>query len=1094
MNRFTTVAGLCVAVAGLATPAQGQDCTEFLIQGEFEDYCMQHGKLIKGIEDFEESNVPPGAGMKVALPAPLRGNVPNVDAAGFGFPDGLAEKNLIIQDNVFPDPNPPSPDPSGSPHALYVLGTGAPYNANSKKVGEDLFNEVPPINASLDLIFTDPNHTGIGFELSRFGDPPFGGWHISVYDMADTEIGKFMVPAPPTAEPSKSFWGIWCDVPIGRINIWDEDSPAPDAIDNIQMWMEQTPVCPCDCAIPRNKAVDVVDFLALLAQWGTPGSCDCAQPPNGVVDVVDFLALLAAWGPCPTPINDECTSQEPIDKTDPEGTTTVHFDMYGATPSPEPYKCLADNPTHKDTWYCLTNATGQTVGVTITTNIQLYIEVNDGCGCPPGPVIACGEGPLGTEQFPMDPGQQVLIRLIDWLDLPNDGLKGSMFISNKVIFDGVNFFDDPGLFDEEIAAQGKFSKGSWAFKPDYVPAGTAPIPVDDILDINTHPVNAPDVWITAGGDDLWPPEIDNVQFSSNLNPQGTLQPAGTAGMAYLKPGSVPDIDNNALTEANDVDLVASFDIISGPPAGDNHTAMALELVSWDYNGIDDVVDIHITVFDKNEQVIGTHLVSGMQPFPKAFVGIVTKDPSITIGRVDIWDEWCSHEGISFIELFYQEPPPQVNFFTDEALFRDEIDAQGKFSKGSWAFKPDYIPVGTPPLLVDDILDITTHQINAPGVWWDGQVDLWPPEIDNVQFSSNVNPQGTFQPYGLGGMAYLKPGAVPDIDNNALTEAVEDVIASFDIISGPPANDNHTAMALELVSWDYNGINDPVVMHISVYDKNEMEIGKFLLTGVQPFPKQFLGIVTKDPSVTIGRVDIWDETCSHEGISFIELFQQEPPPPVNFFTDLDEFYAAINDAGKIDKFNWDFSPHDDPTGFVTLGDPLDITTHGANTNDPWTDDAGNDLWPGTVDNVQFSANMTPRQPLTPRGVDGLVFDVHSAANNLLQANHLEDSFDIISGLPFGANHTGLAMEIYMDGGPIPSPIHITVYDKADMEMGELVITYQGAKAFVGILTKDPDITIGRVDIWAESSGWEGVSWISAFWQPPAAPRLRAFNGP
>ncbi|MHC4590151.1 MAG: hypothetical protein ACYTAQ_12685, partial [Planctomycetota bacterium] len=169
MNRVITVAGLCVAVAGLATPAQGQDCTEFLIQGEFEDYCMQHGKLIKGIEDFEESNVPPGAGMKVALPAPLRGNVPNVDAAGFGFPDGLAEKNLIIQDNVFQGPNPPSPDPSGSPHALYVLGTGAPYNANSKKVGEDLFNEVPPINASLDLIFTDPNHTGIGFELSRFG-------------------------------------------------------------------------------------------------------------------------------------------------------------------------------------------------------------------------------------------------------------------------------------------------------------------------------------------------------------------------------------------------------------------------------------------------------------------------------------------------------------------------------------------------------------------------------------------------------------------------------------------------------------------------------------------------------------------------------------------------------------------------------------------------------------------------------------------------------------------------------------------------------------------------------------------------------------
>ncbi|MHC4775535.1 MAG: hypothetical protein ACYTBR_09755, partial [Planctomycetota bacterium] len=170
MNRFTTVAGLCVAVAGLATPAQGQGCTEFLDEPSFVDYCMQHGKLLKGIEDFEESNVPDGVGSKVPLPAPLQGNIPNVNPSnGLGFPDGLAEKNLIIQDNVFQGPNPPSPDPSGSPNALYVLGTGPPYNANSKKVGEDLFNEVPPINASLDLIFTDPNHTGIGFELSRFG-------------------------------------------------------------------------------------------------------------------------------------------------------------------------------------------------------------------------------------------------------------------------------------------------------------------------------------------------------------------------------------------------------------------------------------------------------------------------------------------------------------------------------------------------------------------------------------------------------------------------------------------------------------------------------------------------------------------------------------------------------------------------------------------------------------------------------------------------------------------------------------------------------------------------------------------------------------
>lgn len=42
----------------------------------------------------------------------------------------------------------------------------------------------------------------------------------------------------------------------------------------------------------------VVDFLALLAAWGT----DPGGPPDldgdGNVGVVDFLQLLGAWGPC----------------------------------------------------------------------------------------------------------------------------------------------------------------------------------------------------------------------------------------------------------------------------------------------------------------------------------------------------------------------------------------------------------------------------------------------------------------------------------------------------------------------------------------------------------------------------------------------------------------------------------------------------------------------------------------------------------------------------------------------------------------------------------------------------------------------------
>ncbi len=45
-----------------------------------------------------------------------------------------------------------------------------------------------------------------------------------------------------------------------------------------------------------DGTVGIVDFLALLAQCGSPGSCDF---DGGGVGINDFLALLANWGTCP---------------------------------------------------------------------------------------------------------------------------------------------------------------------------------------------------------------------------------------------------------------------------------------------------------------------------------------------------------------------------------------------------------------------------------------------------------------------------------------------------------------------------------------------------------------------------------------------------------------------------------------------------------------------------------------------------------------------------------------------------------------------------------------------------------------------------
>ena len=53
--------------------------------------------------------------------------------------------------------------------------------------------------------------------------------------------------------------------------------------------------CPGDCG-DGDGMVGIVDFLALLAQWGQVGTpCDL---DGGGVGIVDFLELLANWGPC----------------------------------------------------------------------------------------------------------------------------------------------------------------------------------------------------------------------------------------------------------------------------------------------------------------------------------------------------------------------------------------------------------------------------------------------------------------------------------------------------------------------------------------------------------------------------------------------------------------------------------------------------------------------------------------------------------------------------------------------------------------------------------------------------------------------------
>ena len=607
--------GLCgVVAAGLLTAGTAQagvaSCLAFPDQAAFEQFLQANGTLLQGdVEDFEPPVSNLFSGDFAILADPLEAGVPNLDGK-LGFETGLQNSNLVIQSNGTTQ-HAPEILPGGG---LVALGPDvfAPGVPNSVKVGAQFFDD------SVDLIFTsEPGLSAVGFTAE---DPSLGVVEISVFNTLNEEIftGSFTVPVG----ESKLFFGIWCDQPIGRINV---GGPGAEVVDDVTMWIEsvQEPLCPWDCGVPANKSVGIVDFLALLGQWGMIDT-ECDIDGNGV-GITDFLAMLGHWGPCPAPANDDCGAMIQIDRFDQGASIVEPFDMFSATASPEDSQCLAGPNTHKDLWYCLTNSTGLDTQVTITTSVDLAIEITAGCACPPGALVACLAVPAAAgNTIEMFPGEQVTVRLINHLDLPNDQLQGTLTITNGPI-PPVNFFLDQASFDLAVLAAGKVGKFTWDFTPNDLPPGGGVL-LDDPLDISTHAADPDDPWGLQ-----WPPAVDNVQFSSNMTPAGPLSPRIANGLAFLGTG-FGNLTSDLLSANAFVD---SFDIVSGPPAGDNHTAMSMGLVSLSLSGVPTAVLFRVTVYDKQDLVLDSFDIPATAA-ETVFLGILMKD-AVTIGRVDVWD-------------------------------------------------------------------------------------------------------------------------------------------------------------------------------------------------------------------------------------------------------------------------------------------------------------------------------------------------------------------------------------------------------------------------------------------------------------------------
>jgi hypothetical protein len=261
-------------------------------------------------------------------------------------------------------------------------------------------------------------------------------------------------------------------------------------------------------------------------------------------------------------------------------------------------------------------------------------------------MVACGSLMGAGATFTMQPGEQVCIRLLNNLDLPDDQLNGELIISNEVV-PLVDFFTGQVSFFSAVVQAGKTLQFLWTFDP-HSQATATEVAVPDPLDINTHSGNPDDPWTDVGPTDLWPPEVDNVQFTSNLNPQGALL-TGNA-LAFATAGASPDISTNVLRENTSG---GSLDILSGPPAGPNHTAMALRVTSTTGSTPGTVpTQIHVTVYDKQDVEIGEQILNGLNG-DVIFLGFITVDPLVTISRVDIWDINGSSEGITRIWAYQQ---------------------------------------------------------------------------------------------------------------------------------------------------------------------------------------------------------------------------------------------------------------------------------------------------------------------------------------------------------------------------------------------------------------------------------------------------------
>ena len=272
-------------------------CFIFTSQADFEAFNEENGKTLKGVEDFEEGILGPGA--VDGMDDPLCGGVPNAPDA-FPYPAGLTQLNMCVQGNTLAGN---ATDPS--PHGIDGLAAASAgfFGASSDIVVANFFAD------SLDIMLTSPpvsegeedDHTAVGFNtLGNLIQGP-GTVDIQVYNQANVLL---LSASSPSDAAGSNFWGVSCTEPIGRINIFDPVNGSGGA-DNIQLWEftgtcgefgceggqgENTCNCPADCG-PDTCGNGICCESAGEDCAGCPEDCgDCPSCGDGNCDANEDCA------------------------------------------------------------------------------------------------------------------------------------------------------------------------------------------------------------------------------------------------------------------------------------------------------------------------------------------------------------------------------------------------------------------------------------------------------------------------------------------------------------------------------------------------------------------------------------------------------------------------------------------------------------------------------------------------------------------------------------------------------------------------------------------------------------------------------------